>query len=573
MDYQTLYRAWRPQQFADMVGQSHVRTTLRNALLQDKVAHAYLFCGPRGTGKTSTAKILAKAVNCLHSVEGEPCNACQACLSIAEGAAVDVEEIDAASNRGVDEIRSLRDKVHYAPAYLKRKVYIVDEVHMLTMEAFNALLKTLEEPPSYVLFILATTEPHKIPATIVSRCQRFDFRRIEPADMVGRLRAAVDAERWQAADEALWQIAEAADGGMRDALGLLEQAAAYGEGQITLDVLSFVMGGLRPQDKLSLLESLVQGDLLAVLQKLSNFYQTGKDAGRIAAEMLAMFRDVLVVRLSPADRPLLHSFKDYKEIASRLSSEWLLLAMSKMNDTMMALRHAEQPRLMLETALLSLSQVSSPGDSTTMAVMEAQPTVSRLIAATRVADAGIEKRQMTPLVRSPDEKSSASESSAQKELATPSPSGQNRQLRAPAAMQGRKREVLLSLFERQDGTALQAICDRWQDILQSVRQQRIQAHAWLMNGQPVLATEKEMVIAFGSKIHRDAVMKPDERNAIEWAVEHTIGEARSLLAILQSDWEEFLAEQDGNAVAPESWLEVVESLFGKDKIEYVTDEL
>lgn len=239
MSYQALYRVWRPQSFEDMVGQEHITKTIQNALMQDKLSHAYLFSGPRGTGKTSAAKIIAKAVNCERAPISEPCNECDACRGITNGTISDVLEIDAASNTGVDDIRDIRDKVKFAPSSVTYKVYIIDEVHMLSTGAFNALLKTLEEPPSHVIFILATTEPHKIPATIVSRCQRFDFKRISSQSIIGRMRQIVDANGTEVEEEALQLLARAAEGGMRDALSLLDQAISYSDDVVRVeDVLS-----------------------------------------------------------------------------------------------------------------------------------------------------------------------------------------------------------------------------------------------------------------------------------------------------------------------------------------------
>ena len=233
VSYQALYRVWRPQNFIDVVGQEHVTKTLQNALLQDKISHAYLFSGPRGTGKTSAAKILAKAVNCERAPVAEPCNECSACLGITDGSISDVIEIDAASNNGVEEIRDIRDKVKYAPSSVKYKVYIIDEVHMLSIGAFNALLKTLEEPPKHVIFILATTEPHKIPLTIISRCQRFDFKRITAKAIVNRMKLIASETGVECDEEALQIIARAAEGGMRDALSLLDQAISFSNEKVT----------------------------------------------------------------------------------------------------------------------------------------------------------------------------------------------------------------------------------------------------------------------------------------------------------------------------------------------------
>ncbi|NLK51426.1 MAG: DNA polymerase III subunit gamma/tau [Syntrophomonadaceae bacterium] len=242
MSYVALYREWRPQNFQNVVGQTHVTRTLLNALQQGRISHAYLFCGPRGTGKTSVAKILAKAVNCSEAQEGEPCNQCVSCRAIVEGSSLDVLEIDAASNRGIDEIRELRERVQYAPSGGRFRVYIIDEVHMLTTEAFNALLKTLEEPPSHVIFVLATTEAHKVPATILSRCQRFDFRRITPAELIERLKLVAEHQQIEISEEAIMAIVRAAEGGLRDALSLLDQCIGFATNAITLEEVNQVLG-------------------------------------------------------------------------------------------------------------------------------------------------------------------------------------------------------------------------------------------------------------------------------------------------------------------------------------------
>lgn len=247
MAYLALYRAWRPQNFKDVIGQEHIIKTLENALINNKFSHAYLFSGPRGTGKTSVAKIFSKAINCNNSIDGNPCNKCNTCVGITNGSIMDVIEIDAASNRGIEEIREIRENVKFTPTETKYKVYIIDEVHMLTTEAFNALLKTLEEPPEHVIFILATTEQHKIPLTIISRCQNFDFKRVSTKHMINRLKYVGEAEGYQIEEDALTLIARYSDGGMRDALSLLDQVMAVSDNTIIVDSILNISGRISYQ--------------------------------------------------------------------------------------------------------------------------------------------------------------------------------------------------------------------------------------------------------------------------------------------------------------------------------------
>ncbi|MGQ9512861.1 DNA polymerase III subunit gamma/tau [Thermodesulfitimonas sp.] len=289
-----LYRQWRPQRFAEVVGQEHVTRTLRYALEKGKVAHALLFAGPRGTGKTSTARILAKALNCANGPAPEPCNTCPECLAITAGTALDVLEIDAASRRGIDEVRELRERVKLAPVAARHKVYIVDEAHMLTTEAANALLKTLEEPPPRVYFILATTEPHKMPVTILSRCQRFDFRRIRTELISRHLERVLEATGSRAAPAALKLIAQAAEGSLRDALGLLDQVLALGQGEVGEETVADLLGKVR----LSALEEMVaflhRGDAAGALRLLQEIDQAGKDVTLFVRDLLALLREEML---------------------------------------------------------------------------------------------------------------------------------------------------------------------------------------------------------------------------------------------------------------------------------------
>lgn len=323
MAYQALYRKYRPVTFSDVVGQDPITRTLKNELAAGKVFHAYLFTGTRGTGKTSCAKILAKAVNCLSPVNGDPCGECESCRAIAEGSNTDIAEIDAASNNGVDDIRSLRDQINYAPADSKYRVYIIDEVHMLSESAFNALLKTLEEPPEHVVFILATTEVHKLPATILSRCQRFDFHRIEADCICRRLREIAEKEHFTVSDEATRLIAVAADGGMRDALSLLDLCSAASS-DITEETVTRVCGMAGKEYLVQLADAVLKSDAQACLALLDRLYNDSVDMLRLLNELTEHYRNLMIVKTCKNNKVPIVCSADHFEQLQRQAAEYRL---------------------------------------------------------------------------------------------------------------------------------------------------------------------------------------------------------------------------------------------------------
>ena len=367
MSYTALYRKWRPVSFEDVKGQDPIVQTLKNQITSERIGHAYLFCGTRGTGKTSIAKIYARAVNCEHPVDGSPCNECASCKSILAGTSMNVVEIDAASNNGVENIRDIREQVQYPPTEGKYRVYIIDEVHMLSIGAFNALLKTLEEPPSYVIFILATTEVHKIPITILSRCQRYDFKRISLETIAGRLRQLTEAEHIETEDKALMYIAKAADGSLRDALSLLDQCVAFHYGKLltyenVLDVLGAVDSGVFS----SMFNAVIEGRTKDCITQLEEIVIQGRELGQFVTDFIWYLRNLLLVQSTDDAEGLLdmseENLKQLKEDSTKTDGNTLMRYIRVLSELSNQLRYASQKRVMVEVTLIKLTRPSMEPD-------------------------------------------------------------------------------------------------------------------------------------------------------------------------------------------------------------------
>lgn len=566
LSYRALYRVWRPQTFRDLVGQEHITRTLQNALAEGAFSHAYLFSGPRGTGKTSVAKIMAKAVNCEKGPGPEPCNECGTCRRITEGSLMDVVEIDAASNRGVDEIRDLRDNVKYAPTEARYKVYIIDEVHMLTTEAFNALLKTLEEPPEHVMFILATTEPHKLPPTIVSRCQRFAFRRITLPEIVKRLQYICEAQSVAADENALHQIALAADGGMRDALSLLDQVLAFGGQRVDEETVLAVTGSVSRSDLAGILSALAQADAGAALERADRLLMGGLEPERLLQDLIHACRDLLLFKTAPQ----LPEVRDrlHHPLWTELADQWSIGRLSAVMDGLIAyqqqLKWTPHPRIVLELAIVNASQAQFVSSSE----KEAAPpdTVRRLEERIRLLEERLQAIQEQTVAQAP-----------------PSSTGFRRQEPSPKASpradgtsaQNNKWKALL---QQSDEKEFRRVKQWWPDILQKVKERKITVHAWLVDGDPVMASQDAVVVAFKNKIHRETTEKEGNKTLIEQVMQEVLGSSYRLVTVMRQDWDELsdsmaemsaAAEEGKNEDSPQSddVLQKAVDFFGEDLVE------
>lgn len=537
MAYQTLYRAWRPQTFDQVLGQDHVCRTLQNAIASGRLAHAYLFCGPRGTGKTSTAKILAKALNCQHGPTPEPCDECSLCVRIRDGYCLDVLEMDAASNRGIDEIRSLRDQVRLTPTEARYKVYIIDEVHMLTAEAFNAFLKTLEEPPPRVVFILATTEPERLPATILSRCQRFDFHRLSAETMAQRLKDVAVAEGLTLEPRTAMLLARSAEGSMRDGLGLLDQCISFCGSAIDHAEVLDLLGVPATEVLTALLGAVGQGDAGTVLALLAQLRAQGKDPRLLQKHLTYWLRNLLLIKVCREPEPLLALSQEETEGLTAQAGVWteprLTAALAKLTQQEGLLRFAAQPWIVLETALAGLC-LSGPawGSIETAATVETKAVVGSL----------------QPKTRRQAPKTASKKPPQQAVVGQPTP------------LQGAK------VSETDDQQALARIKSCWSQILDELKAQGASLEAVWRYGQPAAVQGNILQVVFETEGIKKAAARSDKTAALEEALQKVLKtqlRVRPEVAVAST----LPTDRDNQPVSEEPpGITEARALFGADKV-------
>ena len=552
--YQALYRKYRSQTFGQLVGQEVIATTLRQAVEQGKISHAYLFSGPRGTGKTSVAKIFAKAMNCPNQKGGEPCNECYICEAITNGSLEDVIEIDAASNNGVDEIRDIRDKSTYAPSLAPHKVYIIDEVHMLSTGAFNALLKTLEEPTENVVFILATTELHKIPATILSRVQRFEFKSIKTPAIQDHLKAVLDKEGIDYEEEAVAIIARRAEGGMRDALSILDQALSLTAGaQLTTATAEEITGSIS-QEALDLYVAALAGqDVTAALDQLNLIFDNGKNMARFVTDLLQYLRDLLIVQTGGENLHVSELFNQNLAIPQATLFAWIDLATRSLAD----IKNSLQPKIYTEMMTIRLAEYKGEGSSASQTALPAD----------FLAQMDQLKREVELL------KSQLAQVGSGAPVAKSAPTRPQKSSKGYRVDRNKVQAILQEAVENPDlaRNNLIRLQNTWGEIIESLAGAD---KALLVGSQPVAANERHAILAFESAFNAEQTMKRDNLNTMFGNIlSNAAGFSPEILAISMEEWTQVRAEFSKKARGHKDEVEVAEESVIPEGFDFLSEKI
>ncbi|TFJ93028.1 DNA polymerase III subunit gamma/tau [Lentibacillus salicampi] len=560
MSYQALYRVWRPGTFQDVVGQTHITKTLQNAIVQEKFSHAYIFSGPRGTGKTSAAKIFAKTINCEHAPVKEPCNECAACRGIQEGSINDIIEMDAASNTSVEDVREIRDKVKYAASSVPYKVYIIDEVHMISTSAFNALLKTLEEPPKHVVFILATTEPHKIPLTVASRCQRFDFKPISNKSIVERMRTVIEAEQIAVSDEALETIALAAEGGMRDALSILDQAISYSDERVEVEDVLAVTGGVAQGILTDIVKAMHHQDVQKALTLLDELIQNGKDPARFVYDLIYFLRDLLLYKSAPTLEDILERAmvdEPFKQLAGDVSENWIQDAITQLNQCQQEIKWSTSPKVFIEIAILTITNQNAQTEERQNAVDP--EAVTRLTGRLEQLE-----KELTALKESP----------APVKQQAPGPEPRRQKPRTSKNSYNIPYEKIRSVLDTAEKPILNEVQSQWASFLSQLKSTSAPAHATIQDSKPAAASRDTLIVQFKYEIH--CALFLDNQDTVESVLTSVTGKKWTIIPIPVNNWQElrneYLSRQEQSASRQEdqqedSLVEEARKLVGDELLE------
>ena len=537
--YQALYRQYRPKTFDEVLGQDHVVNTIKNQIQNGNIGHAYLFSGTKGTGKTSIAKIFSRAVNCLNPVDGNPCNECEICKGILDESIMDVIEMDAASNRGIDDIRELKDKTVYPPSRARYKIYIVDEVHMLTEQAFNALLKTLEEPPKHLIFILATTEPEKLPQTILSRCQKFDFKRIKTVDLTKNMNKICGELNIPVEEKALKLIARNSDGSMRDGLSLLDQCISYKEGELKYEDVIDILGIANTELLFNLVDNIMEKDLENALFKIDEIIQDGKDINQFIKDLIFHFRNLLIVKTSNNPIEIMdldeETIENYKAQSKEMSIDYILKVLDILNESEAQAKWATQTRIILEMAIIKIVKIEEK-----MALEERVKKLEEII-----------KSGEIPIVKTNETKVAAKATNLTKTK--------------KIVKEPKKETVPESKPIIDDGVELpfETIENNWENVLKIVKEMRVSTHGLLREGEPVSFVNNKLEIGFkdGYGFHKEALCKEENKELVEKAVSNYFNKNISIDFIMMDN---FIEEETNTD--KDSAKEVID-FFGEDIVE------